>query len=317
MGHRICIVGGSGFVGRAIAKQALEQGMEVNIACRHPERARDLLVHGVRLFKADICSGRGLDDAITGTDCVINLVGLLFERGPQNFSAAHVHGAEHLLAACERAGIGQYIHMSAMGADLGSQSSYARSKAEAEQRVRQSRLNWTIMRPSIIYGDGDSFFGRFRSLYAKAPVAPLIGAECRFQPIWVEDVARAFITSIGHRDVGGKIFELGGPQAFNLRELIEIMLGELGWQRLLLPVPHAIAGIMARLMQLLPTPPLTPDQLILLGRDNVPSGEESFPALFGQAAALQDILPGCLSEDKPTRLQNRLDHDRKHYWRNQ
>ncbi|OIO69003.1 MAG: NAD-dependent dehydratase [Zetaproteobacteria bacterium CG12_big_fil_rev_8_21_14_0_65_55_1124] len=316
MSKQISIIGGSGFVGRAIARQAVEQGMDVTIACRHPERARDLLIHGIKLVKADICSGRGLDEAVKGAACVINLVGLLFERGPQTFSAAHVHGTEHLLAACERAGTKQYIHMSALGADLGSLSSYAHSKAEAEQRVRTSKLKWTIIRPSIIYGARDSFFNRFRKLYALAPVAPLIGGNTRFQPVWVEDVARAFVSTIGRRVVNGKIYELCGPEVYSLRELMEMMLQELGWKRLLIDVPQSIAGIMARVMQLLPTPPLTRDQLILLKQDNVASSKEAFPAIFGKPAALPDVLPACLQLNQRTALQQKLDRDRKQFWAN-
>ncbi len=316
MSKQISIIGGSGFVGRTIARQAVEQGLGVTIACRHPERARDLLIHGIRLVKADVCSGRGLDEAVQGATCVINLVGLLFERGPQTFAAAHVHGTEHLLAACERAGTKQYIHMSALGADLGSQSNYARTKAEAEQRVRTSKLKWSIMRPSIIYGAQDSFFNRFRSLYALAPVAPLIGGNTRFQPVWVEDVARAFLSCIGRRGVNGKIFELCGPEVYSLRELTEMMLQELGWKRLLIDVPQPVAGIMARLMQLLPTPPLTQDQLILLKQDNVASSKDAFPAIFGKPAALADILPACLQMNRPTAQQVKLDRDRKRFWAN-
>jgi len=313
---QVCIVGGSGFVGRSIARLAVEQGFSVSIACRHPERARDMQVKGIRLYKADICSGRGLDAIVQDVSCVINLVGLLFERGAQNFAAAHVHGAEHLLAACERANVCRYIHMSALGANSASLSRYAQTKMEAEQRVRQSRLSWTIMRPSVIYGQHDSFFNRFRSLYASAPVAPLIGADTRFQPVWVEDVARAFVASIGSRQAIGNIYELCGPETYSLRELIEMMLEQLGWKRLLIAVPQPAAALMARLMQLLPTPPLTRDQLILLKQDNVASGKEAFPPIFGQASALHEILPACLSPNPSSALQQKLDRDRRQFWAN-
>ncbi len=312
MDKHICIVGGSGFVGRSIARQAIACGYRVSIACRHPERARDLLIKGIRFITADICSGRGLDQAVQDADCVINLVGLLFERGPQNFAAAHIHGTEHLLAACERAGRPQYLHMSALGAKLGSLSKYAHSKAEAEQRVRQSQLAWTIMRPSVIYGTHDAFFNRFRNLFACLPIAPLIAAEAYFQPVWVEDVARAFVASIGNRDVQGEIYELGGPDTYTLRELIEHMFSALGWSRRILPLPPFAASIMARGMEMLPTPPLTRDQLMLLKQDNVVSGE-SFPVMFGQTAALVDILPGIFKPDAASQQQQRLDRDRKRF----
>ncbi|MDQ6966680.1 MAG: complex I NDUFA9 subunit family protein [Mariprofundaceae bacterium] len=316
MSKQISIIGGSGFVGREIARQAIGQGYAVSIACRHPERARDLLIHGIRLVKADICSGRGLNDAVQHADCVINLVGLLFERGPQTFASAHVQGTEHLIAACERAGVKQYIHMSALGADLGSQSHYARTKAEAEQRVRTSQLKWSIMRPSVIYGKHDSFFNRFRELYAKGPVAPLIGGDTRFQPVWVEDVARAFVACIGKRGVKGEIFELCGPNTYSLRQMIDMLLQQLGWKRLLIDVPMPVAGLMAKLMQRLPTPPLTPDQLILLKHDNIAGSKDAFPAIFGTPAALPDILPACLQDTPAKALQLRYDRDRKQFWAN-
>jgi len=157
MGKRVCIIGGSGFVGRAIMHEAVSRGHQVTVACRHPERVRSLLLSCKRLVRADVADGRGLDDAVQGADVVINLVGLLFEKGRYNFEAVHVHGAEHVLAACKKAGVGQYLHMSALGAGQIAGSRYSMSKGEAEDRVRQADIDWTIFRPSIIYGDGDSF----------------------------------------------------------------------------------------------------------------------------------------------------------------
>ena len=312
MHQSICIVGGSGFVGRAIARQAVEAGFRVTVACRHPERARDLQPLGIRLLPANIGTGKGLDTAIKGAECVINLVGLLYERGPQNFVAAHVRGTERLLAACEHADVSQYLHMSALGADLGSLSRYARSKAEAEQRVRQSQINWTIFRPSVIYGRGDAFFHRFRRMYARLPIAPLIGANTRFQPVWVEDVARAFVASVARREVQGQIYELAGPDVFTLRQLVRMMLDELGWKRLLLPLPDVAAALLARVLQFAPTPPITPDQLLLLKKDNVVNGD-AFPAIFGAPTRLADKLPEVLRPGPEARLQQRLDRERRRH----
>jgi len=310
MSKHICLVGGSGFVGRSIARQAIDCGYQVSVACRHPERARDMQIMGIRMLKADICSGRGLDEAVQGADCVINLVGLLFERGTQNFAGVHIHGTEHLLAACDRAGVPQYLHMSALGAKVGSLSKYAHSKAEAEQRVRQSQLLWSIMRPSIIYGQHDAFFNRFRHLFAYAPVVPLIGLETRFQPVWVEDVARAFVTCIGKQETASHIYELGGPDIYTLRELLEALFHKLGWKRRLVPLPPLAASVLARWMELLPTPPFTRDQLKLLKQDNIVR-DEAFPAIFGRAASLDAVLPGILAPDAPSRLQQSLDWHRK------
>jgi NADH dehydrogenase len=203
--------------------------------------------------------------------------------------------------------------MSALGADASSPSAYARTKAKAEVIVSQSRLDWTIFRPSIIYGAGDSFFNKFNQISALAPVLPVFEGNTRFQPVWVEDVARAFISSIGNRGVAGQIFELGGPEAYSFRELLRMMLDTVHRKRLLIDVPRPIAKLMATMMQFLPTPPLTPDQLLLLQKDNVVKGEP-FPAMFGQPARLTDVLPAFLAGNRATRLQHRLDRYRKHYW---
>lgn len=312
MSKQVCIIGGSGFVGRAILRQAVQAGHQVTVACRHPERARALLVEGVRLVKADITDGRGLDEAVAGADCVINLVGLLFERGRYNFDAAHVQGAEHVIAACKRAGVKQYLHMSALGAGRVPASRYARSKGEAEGRVRQSGLAWTIVRPSIIFGAGDSFFNKFKQMSALMPVMPVIAGETRFQPVWVEDVARVFVQCIGNRHVSGKTFELGGPRSYSFRELLRMLMKTLGRRRVLLPVPPFAARLMAAVMKWLPTPPLTPDQLAMLQKDNVVEGE-AFPAAFGQPAELEAVLPAYIGGDQATRLQEQLNGCRRHY----
>ena len=311
MGGRICIFGGSGFVGRAIARCAAARGYAVTVACRHPERARELLVGGVRLARADIATGRRLQEAVEGADCVINLVGILYEKGGGTFEAVHVRGTEHVLEACRRAGIRRYLHMSALGASADSPSLYARTKAAAEERVRRSGLEWTIFRPSLIFGEGDAFFNRFKRMSALLPVLPLIAGDTRFQPVWVEDVARAFVRAVGDRHARGWTFELGGPKAYSFRELLDAMLQVLGRRRLLLPVPPPLARLLAAAMRFLPRPPLTPDQLLLLQRDNVVEGAHPFPPEFGPAAALEDVLPACLPGTGPWRRQSRLDDDRR------
>ncbi len=312
MGKRVCIIGGSGFVGRAIVDQAVAAGHQVTVACRHPERARDLLVKGTSLAKADVTDGHGIDDAVSGHDVVIYLVGLLFERGRQNFSAAHVEGVSRVLDACKRAGVQQYLHMSALGAGRVPESDYAATKAAAEAQVSESGLNWTIFRPSIIYGRGDNFFNQFEQMSAMLPVLPVISAQTRFQPVWVEDVARAFIVSISNLHVSGQIYELGGPEAYSFQQLLELLMQTLGRSRTLIPVPGIAAKLMAIVSSLLPTPPITPDQLKLLAHDNVIDGEP-FPAMFGEPAAVEQILPGYIGTDRTEILQHQYDESRQHY----
>jgi len=311
----LCIIGGNGFVGRAIVCAARKKGHRVTVACRHPERARKLGVEGASLAKVDITDGRGLDEAMAGADCVINLVGLLFEKGRYTFEAAHVRGTENVVDACQRAGVKQYLHMSALGADAASESAYARTKAEAEDYVSTSKnLNWTIFRPSIIFGAEDNFFNQFKAMSALLPVMPVIEGNTRFQPVWVEDVARAFIQAIDNRLAFGQTFELGGPKAYTFQELLELLMRVLDRRRLLLPVPKPMAKLIATFGQFLPTPPLTPDQLILLGRDNVTQGE-AFPSLFGTPSNLEAILPGYIHGSRTARQQQSFDKYRRQYWK--
>jgi len=312
MGQRLCIIGGSGFVGRAIALQAIQAGHMVTVVCRHPVRARGQLVDGARLVRADLTDGFGLDEAVAGADVVINLVGLLFEKGRQNFESVHVKGTARVIEACKAAGVKQLLHMSALGAGQIEESLYARTKAEAEQLVAASGMDFTIFRPSIIYGAGDSFFNKFKAMSQSMPVLPVISGDTRFQPIWVEDVARAFVSSLGNRHVTGATFELGGPTNYSFKELLELLLKELGIQRTLIPVPGIAASLMAAFTQILPTPPITRDQLILLGRDNVIDGE-SFPALFGEAAALEDVLPTYICGNCADAKQKDWDQMRTRY----
>ncbi len=312
MGHRLCIFGGSGFVGRAIVRHAVEQGYDVTVACRHPERARNLMVEGVHLIKADIVDGRGVSEAVQNADAVINLVGLLFEKGRYTFDAAHVHGTEHVLDACKLHGIRRYLHMSALGAGAVPESVYASTKAEAEQRVQASSLQWSIFRPSIIYGDHDSFFNKFKAMGASLPVMPVIAGETRFQPVWVEDVARAFVAAINDKHTFGQTYTLVGPKTYTFRKLLELLNCELGRKRILLPIPLFVARLIALFTEWLPTPLLTRDQLILLQHDNIAEGE-SFPTIFGEAAALESVLPSYIHGSQPEHIQRHLDDARQRY----
>ena len=308
MTKQVCIIGGSGFVGRAIARQCVDAGYRFTVACRHPEKARDMLVDGIRLMKADIADGKGLDDAMAGADCVINLVGLLAPAGRYTFESAHVLGTEHIIETAQRLDIPQYLHMSALGAGLVADSIYASTKGEAESRVHESSLNWTIVRPSVIYGYGDSFFNKFKMLSKFGPVFPVIAAGTKFQPVWVDDVARVFVQSIGNRHVTHKTFELAGPDVFTFEQLLHLLMESLGRQRIFVRVPDAIAKLLAAS----PLPMITLDQYRLLQHDNVVKGE-AFPAQFGQAASVEKVLPTYICGLQPSRIQHKLSALRQSY----
>jgi len=282
------------------------------VACRHPERARDLLVKGANLARVNVAEGRGIDAAVEGHDVVIYLAGLLFEKGRQNFQAVHVDGVARVLEACQRAGVKQYLHMSALGAGRVEGSAYAETKAEAEALVQASGLNWTIFRPSIIYGAGDNFFNQFKAMSGMLPVLPVISGGTRFQPVWVDDVARAFVKSIDNHHVSGQCYDLGGPKVYSFQALLELLMSVLGRKRTFIPVPGIAAKLMAVFTSVLPTPPITLDQLKLLGHDNVVKGD-AFPTEFGEAAELERVLPAYICASRPEQLQQQMDQCRQHY----
>ncbi len=315
MTRTICIIGGSGFVGRSLARQAVDSGWRVRVACRHPEKARRMLVTGISLHRADICDASGLDAVVEGSDVVVNLVGLLYERGRYTFDAAHVQGTKHVLDACARHGVRRYLHMSALGADAQSDSAYARSKYAAEQAVRASALAWTIMRPSVIFGREDSFFNKLEQMSALPLVFPVIAGNTFLQPVWVEDVARAFLRSAEDESTVGQTYALGGPRAYTFMDLVRLLLRVRGRKRYCVAVPDAVANMMAAVLQFLPVPPLTPDQLAMLRRDNIVEGEEPFPRIFGEASSVERVLPEYILGAKDYSLQHRLDQCREHYRR--
>jgi len=304
---KICIVGGTGFVGRVIARQAVEAGYHVTVTTRHPARARDLLIKGIQVKKADVTTGKGLTDAISGSDCVINLVGLLFESGTNTFQAAHVQGSEHIIRTCKSEGVPQLLHMSALFDDQAlKKSTYASTKRTAEDAVKASGLQWTIFRPSIIFGARDSFLMRFKALSAIPPLLPIIAADIKFQPIWVEDVARAFLLSIANTSVHGQTYTLAGNEIYNFKTILELWMLALGRARLLLPVPNIAAALLAKVSLLLPTPVITSDQLALLKHHNVAKGC-AYPEAFGSTTPFEPLLPIIASGGQVQALQNKLD----------
>ncbi|MDX8387230.1 MAG: complex I NDUFA9 subunit family protein [Ghiorsea sp.] len=313
MGKRVCIIGGTGFVGRVIARQAVDAGHQVVVASRHPARARDLLVKGIKICKADISTGKGIDSAIAGADTVINLVGLLYSAGKNTFETAHTQGAKNLIDACNKANIKQLLHMSALLSDEATASSkYAQTKRAAETTVRNSGLDWTIFRPSIIFGCNDSFLMRFKSLSAIGPVLPVIAGETKFQPVWVEDVARAFVLSIDNKKVSEQTYTLAGKDIYTFKAMLSMWMEALQRDKPLIAVPGFAASLLATISNFLPIPLITADQLKLLEHDNVTSGT-AFPAKFGETSSFVTLLPTLAACGQAESNQNKFDQARTHY----
>jgi NADH dehydrogenase len=246
---------------------------------------------------ANIRDDASVAAAVDGADAVINLVGILYESGRQNFDAVHRDGADRIARASASAGVAQLVHVSAIGADPRAASDYARSKGEGEQAVQAAFDKAVILRPSIMFGPDDDFFNRFAALARIAPVLPLIGGgDARFQPAYVCDVADAVVAALTNPDTAGRTYELGGPQIYSFRQLLELLLMVIDRKRLLVPVPFWAAMAKAYFLEFLPVPPLTRDQVRLLRRDNVVTEGVAGFADFGiSPTALEVILPTYLS----------------------
>jgi NADH dehydrogenase len=294
----VCIIGGSGFVGRSIADQACARGYRVRVVTRSSNRARNLLVlPTVETMVADPNDEQSLESCLDNMDAVIDLVGILHERGRSTFRAAHVELPRKIAAACRREGVRQLLHMSALGASPSGPSDYLRSKGEGEAALREAAdaLPVTIFRPSVIFGEGDRFLNLFASLAKRLPVVALGGAAARFQPVWVEDVARCFVGALGESRAFGATYELCGPRVYTLEELVRFAMETSGHRRAIVKLPGALAQLQALLLEHLPGKLMTRDNLRSMSVDNVCPGP--FPALFGFApATMEAVVPRYLAD---------------------
>lgn len=297
----VTVFGGSGFIGRSVVQRLAETGVRVRVAVRRPNQALFLRPLGevgqIQTVQANLRHRGSVEAAVKGADAVINLVGILYESGRQKFDAIHVEGAATVAEAAARAGVSALVHLSALGADLQSPSHYARSKAQGEERVRAAFPQAVILRPSVVFGPDDDFINRFASLARVLPCLPLIGGgHTKFQPVYVGDVADAVLRALDQADAPGQLFELGGPRVYTFREILEFILEETGRRRLLIPVPFGLARLQAMVLQLLPRPVLTVDQVRLLERDNVvSSGAATIGDLGITATSLDAIAPTYLA----------------------
>lgn len=269
----VTVFGGSGFLGRHTVRALARAGWRIKVATRHPNRGFFLRPLGtvgqIDFIKCDVADAESVARAIAGSTAVVNLTGILFEKG-QTFEDVQVEGAANIAQAAAAAGTGALVHISAIGADADSDAHYAVTKAEGEQAVRAAFPNAVILRPSLIFGPEDGFFNKFAAMARLLPVLPLIGGgKTRFQPVFVGDVAQAILAAISRQD--GRTYELGGPTIYTFKELMQLILRETGRKRALVPVPFGIAMLKAMFLQILPNPILTMDQVRLLKRDNVVS----------------------------------------------
>ena len=308
-GKLAVVFGGSGFVGRNVVRELAKRGWRIRVAVRRPHHAQFLRTMGavgqIQLMQTNVRHRPSIAEAVRGADAVINLVGLLYQEGSQKFASVQGAGAAAVADAAKAEGVTNFVQMSAIGADAQSDSLYARTKAEAEIAVRAAIPSATIIRPSIVFGQEDQFFNKFAAMATTTPVTPLPligGGKTKFQPIYVDDVADAICEALERSEASGRTYELGGPRVYTFRELMELMLREIGERRLLIPVPFPVAsliGFVGEAVGLAPfvTPPLTRDQVKLLKHDNIVDASGAVGTLADlecQPHSVESIIPGYL-----------------------
>ena len=290
---KTALIGGNGFIGARIAAALVRAGHRPCMVSRQPRR--DDAQYEQRRYQAQAPASLG--EALAGCEAVIFLPGIL-HGSAADFEAVHVGLTEAVMQACAELGVRRYLHMSALGADVAGPSHYLRSKGRAEQAVRTSGLDWTIMRPSVVFGRGDRFVNLFAAMTRYLPVLPLAGARARFQPVWVEDVAAAFAAALVMPDAVGQSYDLVGAEVYTLADIVRLCARARGGRVLVLPLPDRVARWQAALLEQLPGPLMSRDNLDSMQVDNI--SVRDFPALFGrQALSLEAAIAGCIQSGRP------------------
>jgi NADH dehydrogenase len=306
----VTLFGGSGFVGQYAVRALAKRGWRIRVAVRRPWRAYRLRLLGdvgqIEIVQANVRMPASVELALEGAEACVNAVGVLYESGRQGFQALHAMGARNIAEAARQAGTARLVQISAIGANEASPARYARTKAAGETAAREAMPGAVILRPSVVFGPEDRFFNRFAEMALLSPALPLIGGgRTMFQPVFVGDVARAVAAALGDDAAAGRTFELGGPGVYTFRQLMELMLKQIGRSRLLVDVPWPAAQLLGlagdvaaglkSALPIIPEPPLTSDQARLLRADNVAGAEAPGLAALGiEPTALEPIIPTYL-----------------------
>ncbi len=307
--QRIVVVGGTGFVGRYVVARLASAGHRVVVPTRRRETAKHLiLLPTVDVVEVDVHDPRALAALLADADAVINLVGILNESAGATFAGAHVELTRKVIAACAGAGVTRLLHMSALGADAAGPSFYQQSKGKAEELVMASPLRWTIFRPSVIFGPGDSFLSLFARLSRLLPVIALGAPDARFAPIFIGDVAHCIVTSLNDEVTQMGRYDLCGPKVYTLREIVRYVGEVTGAVRPIMPLNAALSKLQAFVLEHAPGKLMSRDNLRSMSVDNV--CDCPFPAVFGiTPVTLESIAPGYLS---PASMRHPFDVYRAH-----
>jgi uncharacterized protein YbjT (DUF2867 family) len=295
----ITVFGGTGFVGRNLISKLAKKGFKIIVPTRNPYLHGYLKPMGepgqIELVKFNFSDLENLEHLVKDSEYVINCIGILFEAKDQKFNNIHHLFPKFLSGKLNKEVTKKFIHISALGVNKESKSFYIQSKLDGETAVLENFKNSIILRPSIVFGMDDNFFNLFNKLINILPVIPLFGAHTKFQPCYVADVTDAIINAMLDNNINDGIYELGGPEVYSFKELIEILLRQLNKKRLIIELPESIAKFQARIMQLLPKPLLTIDQVEILKSDNVNTGNyPSFEKFNIHPRSVKTILPNYM-----------------------
>ncbi len=296
----ITVFGGTGFLGSAIVRTLLRRGTSVRVATRRPERMQSAdHPEPVMAVQADVRDEASVEAALEGSRAVVNAVGLYVEKGADTFESVHVRGAANVARLAARAGVERLAHVSGIGASATSSSSYVRARADGERVVNESFRDATIVRPSVLFGPGDSFLSTIDGISRLSPVFPLFGSgDTRMQPVFVDDVAEAVARMLEDSATRAHVSELGGPRVHTYREIIEAVLDYRGRRRMLLPIPFTMWALQAKLLALVPNPPLTEDQVVLMRDDNIVGKDVvTLEDLGITPRDLKALLPLCFGQE--------------------
>lgn len=277
----ILVTGGTGFVGSHLIRRMQKEELSVRAMVRHPEKAEELRELGARLIVGDISDMTALEKATFGVERIIHLVGIIQEAPGATFNSVHVEGTRNLLQAAKKAGVKHFFYQSALGARPGAKSEYHKTKWMAEELVRESGIPYTILRPSLIYGPGDKFTLRLADVIKLSPVLPIIGSgKSKVQPIYIDDVVSCIVKAVTSDAFLNEIYEVGGPEQLTYEEVTREIAEAMGVNRPAVHMPMFFMKPMARVLEsVLPKPPITTGQLIMLEEDNV--------------CSLRDICDAC------------------------
>lgn len=299
--RKVVVLGGSGFVGGYIVSKLDAAGYQVKVLTRRRELAKHLiLLPNVEVVECNIMQDAALAHELTGSDAVINLVGILHDNKTFGFERIHHQLSRRVAQLSDELGIARLIQMSALQASASAPSAYLRSKAAGEAAVLEyaKKLDITIFRPSVIFGRGDSFINLFAQLVKLLPVVMLAKPDAKFQPIWVEDVASCFVNSLQNTATYSKVYELGGPKVYSLRQLVQAVADELGKKRIIIGLNNSLSMMQGFALGLMPIKLMTTDNIKSMQVDNV--CKQTFPEVFQiTPTALETIMPEYLNNQVP------------------